>query len=119
MALTPLAALKVLWSPSAESARLVATANPVCRQYQPANTDSDLLDSGYHPSSAYHASIPQPLDPFFDDEDDTPDSALVRPIPIQRTKYLLPMVLRCSFAKCCVSGVGSTRVVVTVALVVE
>ena len=103
--LTSLTALKTLWSPSAESARLVASANPACRQYQPANTDSDLLDSSYPPSSAYHASSPQPLaNPFFDDEDDTPDSALVRPIPIQGTGSHLPVVLRRSVAKCCASG---------------
>ena len=33
-----------------------ASANPACKQYQPAS--SDLLDSGYPPSSAYHASSP-------------------------------------------------------------
>ena len=88
--LTSLTALKTLWSPSAESARLVASANPACRQYQPANTD--LLDSGYPPSSAYYASSPQPLDPFFENEDDMPDSALVRPIPIQSTVSRLPVV---------------------------
>ena len=70
-------------------ARLVASANPASRQYQPANTD--LLDSGYPPSSAYHASSPQPLDPFFDDEDDMPDSALGRPIPMQSTESHLPL----------------------------
>ena len=103
--LTSLTALKTLWSPSAESARLVASANPACRQYQPANTDSDLLDSSYPPSSAYHASSPQPLaNPFFDDEDDTLDSALVQPIPIQGTGSHLPVVLRHSVTKCCASG---------------
>ena len=72
-------------------ARLVASANPASRQYQPANTD--LLDSGYPPSSAYHASSPQPLDPFFDDEDDMPDCALVRPIRMQSTESHLPVVV--------------------------
>ena len=108
---TSLAALKALWSPSVESAWLVASANPACRQYQPANTDSDLLDSSYPPSSAYHASSPQPLaNPFFDGEDDTPDSALVRPIPMQSAESHHPVVLRRSFAKCCTSVVGPTRV---------
>lgn len=62
-------------------ARLVSSANPATRQYQPAN--ADLLDTGYPPSSSYQASSsPQPLDPFFDDEDDMPDSAFGRPIPM-------------------------------------
>ena len=133
---TSLAALKALWSPSAESTRLVASANPACRQYQPANTD--LLDSGYPPSSAYHASSPQPLDPFFDDEDDTPDIALVRHIPTQTliTEYRIslsrgPTPLVCEVlhvrggpdtgvvvtARVLLSHVG--RVVVPVALVAE
>ena len=105
---TSLAALKALWPPPAEPARPAASANPACRQYQPVNTD--LLDSGNPPSSAYHASTPQLLDPFFDDEDDMPDSVLVRPTPMQSTESHLPVVLRRSFAKCCTSGVGSTRV---------
>ena len=109
MVLTSLTALKALWSPSAESARLVAAANPACRQYQPANTDSDLLDSSHPPSLAYHASSPQPLaNPFFDDEDDMPDSAIVRPIPMQSAESHHPVVLRRSFAK--YRGFGSTRV---------
>ena len=105
---TSLATLKASWSPSAGSAQLVASANPAFRQYQPANTD--LLDSGYPPSSAYYASSPQPLDPFFENEDDMPDSALVRPIPMQSAESHHPVVLRRSFAKCCASGIGSTRV---------
>ncbi|KAM5531114.1 hypothetical protein V8D89_015228 [Ganoderma adspersum] len=45
--------------------RLVSQANPASRrQYQPANT-------GYPPSS----SPPNAMDPFFDDDDDVPDSA--------------------------------------------
>ena len=99
-----LTVLKALWSSSA----VVASANLACRQYQPVNTD--LLDSGNPPSSAYHASTPQLLDPFFDDEDDMPDSVLVRPTPMQSTESHLPVVLRRSCAKCCASGVGSTRV---------
>ena len=95
---TSLATLKASWSPSAGSAQLVASANPAFRQYQPANTD--LLDSGYPLSSAYHAFSPQPLDPFFDDEDDMHDSAVVQPIPMQRTESHLPVILRRSFAKC-------------------
>ena len=100
--------VEAFWSPLAGSALLVASANPSSRQYQPANTD--LLDSGYLPSSAYHASSPQPLDPFFDVDDDAPDSALVRPIPMQSTESHLHVAIRRSFAKCCASGVGSTRV---------
>ena len=88
---TSLVTLKASWSPSAGSAQLVASANPAFRQYQPANTD--LLDSGYPRSSAYHASSPQPLDPFFDDEDDMRDSAVVRPIPMQSTESHLPVVV--------------------------
>ena len=125
-----------MWSPSAGFARLVASANPASRQYQPANTS--LLDSGYPPSSAYHASSPQSLDLFFDDEDDTPDIALVRHIPIQTliTEYrispsrgptpLVREVLRVwgrlgtgvvVTAHVLLSHAG--RVVVTVAIVVE
>ena len=110
MVLTLLTTLKLSWSLSAESARLVASANPMCRQYQLANTVLDLLDSSYPSSSAYHASSPQPLDPFFDVDDDMPDSALVRPKPMQSTESHLHVVIRRSFAKCCASGVGSTRV---------
>ncbi|KAH8109002.1 calcium transporting ATPase [Phellopilus nigrolimitatus] len=64
-------------------ARLVSSANPATRQYQPTN-------SGYPPS---HAHSPQPqLDPFFDDEDDMPDSAYGgRPIPMQSTESGLPL----------------------------
>ncbi|OCH92040.1 calcium transporting ATPase [Obba rivulosa] len=48
--------------------RLVSQANPASRQYQPAN-------GGYPPSSSppnVHSG--QMLDPFFDDDDDLPDS---------------------------------------------
>lgn len=48
--------------------RLVSQANPALRQYQPANNPG----SGYPPSTN---SNRQQLDPFFDDEDDMPDSA--------------------------------------------
>ena len=65
-----------------EFARLVASANPATRQYQPANT-------GYPP--AYQPSSPQPLDPFFDDEDDMPDTAFGRPIAMQSTESGLPL----------------------------
>ena len=57
----------------------------------------------------YRNNSLQPLDPFFDDEDDMPDCALVQPIPMQSTESHLPVVLRSSFAKYCASGVGSTR----------
>ncbi|EJD08415.1 calcium transporting ATPase [Fomitiporia mediterranea MF3/22] len=60
-------------------ARLVSSANPAARQYQPAN-------GGYPPSHS-----PQQLDPFFDDEDDMPDSAFGRPIPMQSTESHLPL----------------------------
>lgn len=48
--------------------RLVSQANPALRQYQPANNPG----SGYPPSTN---SNRQQLDPFFDDDDDLPDSA--------------------------------------------
>ncbi|KAI0645334.1 phospholipid-translocating P-type ATPase [Trametes meyenii] len=59
--------------------RLVSQANPASRQYQPANT-------GYPPSSS-----PQALDPFFDDDDDVPDSAFGRPPPMQSKESVLPL----------------------------
>lgn len=59
--------------------RLVSSANPATRQYQPAN-------GGYPPSHSQ-----QQLDPFFDDEDDMPDSAFGRPIPMQSTESNLPL----------------------------
>lgn len=61
--------------------RLVSQANPASRQqYQPANT-------GYPPSS----SPPQALDPFFDDDDDVPDSAFGRPPAMQSKESGLPL----------------------------
>lgn len=49
--------------------RLVSQANPASRQYQPAN-------NGYPPTANNHYGQPSPqLDPFFDDDDDIPDSA--------------------------------------------
>ncbi|KAI5117211.1 hypothetical protein M0805_003499 [Coniferiporia weirii] len=65
-------------------ARLVSSANPATRQYQPTN-------NGYPPSHANPQSSPQPLDPFFDDEDDMPDSAFGRPIAMQSTESGLPL----------------------------
>lgn len=59
--------------------RLVSSSNPATRQYQPAN-------GGYPPSHS-----PQQLDPFFDDEDDIPDSAFGRPIPMQSTESHLAL----------------------------
>ena len=59
--------------------RLVSQANPATRQYQPANT-------GYPPSSS-----PQVLDPFFDDDDDVPDSAFGRPPAMQSKESGLPL----------------------------
>ena len=59
--------------------RLVSQANPATRQYQPANT-------GYPPSSS-----PQVLDPFFDDDDDAPDSAFGRSPAMQSKESGLPL----------------------------
>lgn len=69
--------------------RLVSQANPAFRQYQPAN-------NGYPPSSSFsghsHSPSGQVLDPFFDDEDDDiPDSAFGRPIPMQSKESGLPL----------------------------
>lgn len=68
--------------------RLVSQANPASRQYQPAN-------NGYPPSSSFSAHIHSPsgqvLDPFFDDDDDIPDSAFGRPIPMQSKESGLPL----------------------------
>lgn len=67
--------------------RLVSQANPATRQYQPAN-------NGYPPSSSigpYQQSL-QPMDPFFDDDDDNmPDSAFGRPAPMQSQESGLPL----------------------------
>lgn len=71
--------------------RLVSQANPASRQYQPTN-------NGYPPpssssSSPYIAdtpSNPQLMDPFFDD-DDEPDSAFGRPMPMQSQESGLPL----------------------------
>ncbi|KAI0656709.1 phospholipid-translocating P-type ATPase [Cubamyces menziesii] len=60
--------------------RLVSQANPASRQYQPAST-------GYPPSS----SPPTGLDPFFDDDDDMPDSAFGRPQAMQSKESGLPL----------------------------
>ncbi|RDX41412.1 phospholipid-translocating P-type ATPase [Lentinus brumalis] len=62
--------------------RLVSQANPASRQqYQPANT-------GYPPSGS---SPPHALDPFFDDDDDLPDSAFGRPPAMQSKESGLPL----------------------------
>lgn len=66
--------------------RLVSQANPALRQYQPAN-------GGYPPSSStspYRDNSGQ-LDPFFDDEDDIPDSAFGRPDAMQSKESGLPL----------------------------
>ncbi|TFY79586.1 hypothetical protein EWM64_g4423 [Hericium alpestre] len=63
--------------------RLVSQANPALshsNRYQPAN-------NGYPPANSpygQHVS-PQPLDPFFDDDDDVPDSAF-GPLPPMQSK---------------------------------
>lgn len=69
--------------------RLVSQANPAAREYQPTN-------NGYPPSSSSSpymdnnpSSNPQLLDPFFDD-DDEPDSAFGRPMPMQSQESGLP-----------------------------
>ena len=68
--------------------RLVSQANPAARQYQPAN-------GGYPPSSStspYHQQTDSAqLDPFFDDEDDVPDSAFGRPAAMQSKESGLPL----------------------------
>lgn len=71
--------------------RLVSQANPATRQYQPANTNN-----GYPPSSSIgpysDQQSPQPMDPFFDDDDDNmPDSAFGRPAPMQSQESGLPL----------------------------
>lgn len=67
---------------SEDFVRLVTSANPAFRQYQPANT-------GYPPSGSspqHHTQLSfdaggqsGQLDPFFDDDDDVPDSAFGPP----------------------------------------
>lgn len=68
--------------------RLVSQANPAARQYQPAN-------GGYPPSSStspfHNQSDSAQLDPFFDDEDDVPDSAFGRPDAMQSKESGLPL----------------------------
>lgn len=68
---------------------LVSQANPAARQnyQQPSN--------GYPPSasSPYGQQTPQILDPFFDDDDDMPDSGFVMgtPAPMQSQESGLPL----------------------------
>jgi phospholipid-transporting ATPase len=67
--------------------RLVSQANPATRQYQPAH-------NGYPPSSTTgpYLDSPQPMDPFFDDDDDNmPDSTFGRPAPMQSQESGLPL----------------------------
>lgn len=67
--------------------RLVSTANPAAPRYQQAGTSNN-----YPPStSRYDPSPGQALDPFFDDEDDMPDSAFGRPMAMQSTESGLPL----------------------------
>lgn len=66
-------------------ARLVSSVNPASRRYQPANND-------YPPRThAAQNSQHQVLDPFFDDEDEMPDTAFGRPIAMQSTESGLPL----------------------------
>lgn len=65
--------------------RLVSQANPASRQYQPAG-------NGYPPSTSYHThNDSSQLDPFFDDEDDVPDSAFGRPAAMMSKESGLPL----------------------------
>ncbi|KAI0070017.1 phospholipid-translocating P-type ATPase [Panus rudis PR-1116 ss-1] len=70
--------------------RLVSQANPALRQYQPAS-------NGYPPSSSQQPQYSNPsqqLDPFFDDDDDAPDSAFggpMRPDLMQSKESGLPL----------------------------
>lgn len=71
--------------------RLVSSANPAARQYQPTATNS-----GYPPSAGPYnqqqQSNPQLLDPFFDDDDDAaPDSAFGRPQAMESRESGLPL----------------------------
>lgn len=71
--------------------RLVSSANPAARQYQPATTNN-----GYPPSAGPYNqpqhSDPQLLDPFFDDDDDhAPDSAFGRPQAMESRESGLPL----------------------------
>ncbi len=97
-------------SPTSSSAmsddfmRLVSQANPATRQYQPTN-------NGYPPSSssspyiADSPSNPQLMDPFFDD-DDEPDSAFGRPMPMQSQESGLPLARSGALP----AGVGQSKV---------
>jgi len=62
---------------------LVNQANPATRQYNPTH-------NGYPPTSSPYAHSPQIMDPFFDDEDDLPDSAF-RSAPMQSQESGLPL----------------------------
>jgi len=67
--------------------RLVSQANPATRRYQPAH-------NGYPPSSSTEPYLdsPQPMDPFFDDDDENmPYSAFGRPAPMQSQESGLPL----------------------------
>jgi phospholipid-transporting ATPase len=67
--------------------RLVSQANPATRQYRPAH-------NGYPPSSstAPYLDSPQPMDPFFDDDDENiVDSAFSRPVAMQSQESGLPL----------------------------
>ncbi|KAJ3570909.1 hypothetical protein NP233_g4104 [Leucocoprinus birnbaumii] len=71
--------------------RLVSSANPAARQYQPAMTNN-----GYPPSAGPYNeqqhSEPQLLDPFFDDDDEgVPDSAFGRPPAMESRESGLPL----------------------------
>lgn len=71
--------------------RLVTSANPAARQYQPA-----MSNNGYPPSAGPYNqpphSDPQLLDPFFDDDDDgAPDSAFGQPQAMESRESGLPL----------------------------
>ncbi|KAI0314556.1 calcium transporting ATPase [Amylostereum chailletii] len=73
--------------------RLVSQANPALAR----NSQYQAAHNGYPPPSATspfnHDASPQPMDPFFDDEDeqDLPDSAFGRPPAMQSKESGLPL----------------------------
>jgi hypothetical protein len=68
--------------------RLVSSANPAAQQHQPAMTHN-----GYPPSAGPYDQQPDPqfLDPFFDDDEDGPDSAFGRPPAMESRESGLPL----------------------------
>lgn len=84
--------------------RLVSQANPAHRsQYQPAH-------NGYPPSTSTHQqhNDSQQLDPFFDDDDEAPDSAFgpIRQDAMQSKESGLPLTRNAALP----AGVGASQV---------